>query len=181
MNKRNYHEYKAQTTNWWNSSMRLEWIKITTRQRLIGYIAVIFYYYHATKSHISYNDWSVVNDDGERKGSSGVSREVEFQHPPLLMTEGPVFRKERIVEFWMFVDVELLKSMRIERDNWDDVLKSRELFVDGNLEFNMIEVRRKNGEGWKVDWHVEQLKSINNGFLCNNRWSRLIKSRIDER
>ena len=59
--------------------MRLEWIKITTRQRLIGYIAVIFYYYHATKSHIYYNDWSVVNDDGERKGSSGVSREVEFQ------------------------------------------------------------------------------------------------------
>ena len=40
---------------------------------------MIFYYYHATKNHIYYNDSRVVNDDGERKGSSGVSREVEFQ------------------------------------------------------------------------------------------------------
>jgi len=125
--------------------------------------------------------WSDILMERKRKRSSGMSRKREFQHPPLLMPEWPVLRMRLVVEFWIFVDVELLKSMRIERDNWDDVLKSRELFVDGNLEFNMIEVRRKNGEGWKVDWHVEQLKSINNGFLCNNRWSRLIKSRIDER
>ena len=93
--------------------MRLEWIKITTRQRLIGYIAVIFYYYHATKSHISYNDWSVVNDDGERKGSSGVSREVEFQqdmfqkelldlgfgeHATKLLAEGALLYAEKLRE-----------------------------------------------------------------------------------
>ena len=67
--------------------MRLEWIKITTRQRLIGYNSVILYYYHATKNLIYYNDWSVI-DEGERKGSLGMSRKIKnFQHSFLTMTK----------------------------------------------------------------------------------------------
>jgi len=172
MNKRNYHEYKAQTTNWWNSSMRLEWIKITTRQRLIGYIAVIFYYYHATKSHISYNDWSVVNDDGERKGSSGVSREVEFQHPPLLMTEGPVFRKERIVECVVC--------------SWCEEVRSVEVF-GGCCWLKLVKRGRKRWVSW---WREKQKESgcwsragkwqreVNRLLLSRCQWEKTL---IDDR